>query len=344
MHRRTITTITLVAGCLMLAVELILMRHQLAAARHVVTGARPLWVLIAVGATVVSMQCFARTQRRMLTAADPGTRANVSLARMVGLTYSANALNMTLPAGSAVSVAYIVNRLRGWGSTNAAAIFTVVASGALSSGAFLALAVGCGLAAGAPGTATELAVAAVLTGLLVLAVHRRRHSGIGERRRRSLGRLLGHVERRLRRISVHSADALHDAADGLAGIHPRRRDWMAAANLAAVNWLADFVCLVASCHAVDISGTAPVVLLTAYLAGMSASTIAFLPGGFGVIEVAMIATLHARGVLTTPATAAVLLYRVISCVCVVAAGWAVWSCRALMRLHHHQSDTQSAVS
>ena len=34
----------------------------------------------------------------------------------------------------------------------------------------------------------------------------------------------------------------------------------------------------------------------AYLAGMSASSIAFVPGGFGVIEVAMIATLHAGGV------------------------------------------------
>lgn len=88
----------------------------------------------------------------------------------------------------------------------------------------------------------------------------------------------------------------------------------------------------------------PVVLLTAYLAGMSASSIAFLPGGFGVIEVAMIAALHAGGVLTTPATAAVLLYRMISCVCVVAAGWAVWSCTALTRLHHLMRNAQSAAS
>jgi len=86
--------------------------------------------------TLVSMQCFARTQRRMLHAADPDPRANVTLARMVGLTYTANALNMTLPAGSAVSVAYTVKWLREWGSTNAAAVFTVVASGALSSATF----------------------------------------------------------------------------------------------------------------------------------------------------------------------------------------------------------------
>jgi uncharacterized protein (TIRG00374 family) len=343
MHQRTIKTITVVVGGLLLGVELVLMRHQLAAAVRVLSGARPLWVATAAAATLVSMQCFARTQRRMLHAADPDPRANVTLARMVGITYTANALNMTLPAGSAVSVAYTVKRLREWGSTNGAAVFTVVASGALSSATFFALAAGCGLAAGTtgvPGTATDLALVAAIAALIVaLAVQRRRSSNIGGWLRPMLGR----VERRLRRISVRGADALRDAVDGLAAIHPRRRDWLAGAGLAAVNWLTDFVCLLASCHAVGVSATEPVVLLTAYLAGMSASSIAFVPGGFGVIEVAMIAALHAGGVLTTPATAAVLLYRMISCVCVVAAGWAVWSCSALTR-HHHQRNAPSATS
>jgi uncharacterized protein (TIRG00374 family) len=343
MHRRTIKTITIVVGGLLLGVELVLMRHQLAAAVRVLSGARPLWVVTAAAATLVSMQCFARTQRRMLHAADPAASSNVTLARMVGLTYTANALNMTLPAGSAVSVTYMVNRLRGWGSPNAAAVFTVVASGTLSSATFFALAAGCGLAAGTFGrwgTSTDLALVATMTVLIVaLAVRRRRSSNIGGWVRPVLGR----VERRLRRISVRGADALCDAVDGLAAVHPRRRDWMAGAGLAAVNWLADFVCLLASCHAVGVSVTDPVVLLTAYLAGMSASSIAFVPGGFGVIEVAMIAALHAGGVLTTPATATVLLYRMISCVCVVAAGWAVWSCRALTRLHHHQRNAPSAT-
>lgn len=170
-------------------------------------------------------------------------------------------------------------------------------------------------------------------GLIVaLAVWRRRGRDIGGWLRCALGR----VERRLRRISVRGAVALRDAVDGLVAVHPRRHEWLAAAGLAAVNWLADFLCLLASCHAVGMSVADPILLLTAYLAGMSASSVAFLPGGFGVIEVAMIAALHAGGVLTTPATAAVLLYRMISCVCVVAAGWALWSCSALTRAHHHQ--------
>lgn len=327
MPRRAVKTGIAITGCVLLAIEIVLMRPELAAASRAAIGARPLWVLAAASATVVSMQCFARTQRRMLTAADPATGGNVTLRRMVGLTYTANALTMTLPAGNAVSVAFVVNRLRGWGSTGAAAAFTVAASGALSSGAFFALGAVYGLTSGPPGTATELLMATVAIVVGVVVVRRRWHRGRGDRHRPILGR----VEQGLRRISVRAADALRDAADGLATIHPRRRDWTAGAVFAAMNWLADFVCLIACCHAVGTSATAPGVLLTAYLAGMSASSIAFLPGGFGVIEVAMIATLHAGGVEIAPATAAVLLYRVISCVCVVAVGWAIWSCGALAR-------------
>jgi uncharacterized protein (TIRG00374 family) len=342
MQRRTIATIILTAAGLLVVVEVVLMHDQLAAALRVLTGAHPVWVLIAVAATAVSMQSFARTQRRMLNAADPGSRGEVTVVRMVALTYTANALNMTLPAGSAVSVAYVVNRLRGWGSTSATAIFTVVASGVLSSGTFFALAAGCALAAGASGTTgvvRELAVAAAVTLVAVIVWHHRRtHDGTP---RDALRTVLAYLERQLRRISVRKADALHDATEGLAGIRPRRQDWIAGTALAALNWLADFACLVASCHAVDIAVTAPVVLLTAYLAGMSASSIAFLPGGFGVIEVAMIAALHTGGVPVAPATAAVLLYRVISCVCVVAAGWAIWSGRALAHLQHRPNGVRS---
>ncbi len=287
---------------------------------------RPAWVITAVVATVVSMQCFARTQRRMLHAADPGARATVTLARMVGVTYAANALNMTLPAGGPVSAAYMIKRFRDWGSTSVAATFTVVASGVLSSVTFFALVIGCGLAAGrfgASGAGTYLlAIAASVVAVGAVVV--RRDCDPAGRLRRVLGRL----ERRLRRISDRGADALHDAVEGLVAVHPRRRDWLAGAGVAAANWLADFGCLAASGRATGLSDVDPVVLLSAYLAGMLASSMAFVPGGFGVIEVAMVATLHSGGVATAPAAAAVFLYRMISCVGVVAAGWVVWFRRA----------------
>lgn len=177
MRWRTITTLTVVVGGLLLGVELVLMRHQVAATVRALSGARPLWVATAAVATLVSIQCFARTQRRMLHAADPDPRAHVTLVRMVGLTYTANALNMTLPAGSAVSVAYTVKRLREWGSTKVAAVFTVVASGALSSATFFVLAAGCGLAAGtsaASDPSTCLLLVAAIAALIIAFTVRRR--------------------------------------------------------------------------------------------------------------------------------------------------------------------------
>jgi uncharacterized membrane protein YbhN (UPF0104 family) len=57
------------------------------------------WLSLAVVAELVSMQAFAGVQQRMLAAG--GRR--VSTCRMVGLTYAANAVNATLPGGSALS-------------------------------------------------------------------------------------------------------------------------------------------------------------------------------------------------------------------------------------------------
>src|SRR5690242_2758067 len=53
------------------------------------------WLLVAVVAEFVSMGAFARVQRRMLRAG--GTQ--VPMRRMVALTYAANAVSVTLPAG-----------------------------------------------------------------------------------------------------------------------------------------------------------------------------------------------------------------------------------------------------
>jgi len=53
------------------------------------------WLLLALGAQFAAFGAFARLQRRMLAAG--GTR--LSMPHMLTLTYAANALNATLPAG-----------------------------------------------------------------------------------------------------------------------------------------------------------------------------------------------------------------------------------------------------
>lgn len=74
------------------------------------------------------MGSFTRVQRRIL--ATGGIR--VSMRRMVSLTYAANALSETLPAGVALSSAYTFQRMRVWGASAPLAGFTLLATGVLS--------------------------------------------------------------------------------------------------------------------------------------------------------------------------------------------------------------------
>jgi putative heme transporter len=64
-------------------------------------------------------------------------------------------------------------------------------------------------------------------------------------------------------------------------------------------------------------------LLIVYTAGMAASGISLLPGGVGVVDTVMVLAMVAGGVTAAAALPAVLLYRLISLVAVVAAGWLV---------------------
>ena len=265
------------------------------------------------------MHVFARVQRRMLHAAIPADAPRVPIARMVGLTYSANAVNTTMPAGAAISVGYALTRMRSWGVPGVAAGFAVLASGVLSSVSFAVLLVGCAAVAGGVDVGwVLLGAVAALTVAGVLAV--RHHAAFGLRSLVRGGFEL--VARALDRRRPAAAAAVRRTAAELDAVRPRTRDWVAGGSFALLNWLADLACLVAVFHAVHgTEGTSFALVLTAYVAGMSASSVAFLPGGLGVVEVAMIVAAHAGGVATAPATAAVLLYRLISCILVVAVGW-----------------------
>jgi uncharacterized membrane protein YbhN (UPF0104 family) len=71
------------------------------------------------------------------------------------------------------------------------------------------------------------------------------------------------------------------------------------------------------------------VLLLGYTAGMAAAGISLLPGGIGAVDTAMVLAMVAGGIPAAAALPAILLYRLISLVAVVAAGWAVNAVRRL---------------
>jgi uncharacterized protein (TIRG00374 family) len=93
---------------------------------------------------------------------------------------------------------------------------------------------------------------------------------------------------------------------------------------ASMNWLLDLLCLIAACRAVGASGPTLAVALIAYAGGMAASSLPLLPGGLGVVDGALLLALTHGGLPLADATAAVVLYRLISFVLVAAIGWVFW--------------------
>ena len=303
----------------MLVVEGFVLGPYLAKAGNAIASPDGRWLAVALVAELVSMAAFARVQRRMLLTGGP----RVPIRSMIALTYAANAVSVTLPGGSALSTAYVFRRLRRWGASVPAAGFTVIASGVLSSASFALLALACAILAGTGSVSEVLILLAIGLGALGWLVARR-HGGpdlIVSVARRGLQR----TNRILRRPADSGLSALEHFVQELSTIHPRHRDWLIGLGLAILNWVADLVCLYASCQAVDASRTTVLLVMVAYIAGMSASSISLLPGGLGVVDAAMIFALTSGHVSTVSATAAVLLYRLISYALIVALGWIVWT-------------------
>ncbi|MER5409018.1 lysylphosphatidylglycerol synthase transmembrane domain-containing protein [Streptomyces sp. NPDC002769] len=156
-------------------------------------------------------------------------------------------------------------------------------------------------------------------------------------------RALLHLLRRLRRGAgvQTSADRL---LDELAAMHPPARFWAWGLGLALCNWGGDFACLLAVCHAVGASPPLSTALF-AYIAGMTAaSAVPLLPAGIGVLDAALVLTLHHGGVPVSAATAADLLYRTITPGLVGITGWVllVQQRRRPARPHHVRESSDHA--
>jgi uncharacterized membrane protein YbhN (UPF0104 family) len=274
------------------------------------------WLSAALAVEAASLTSFALLQRRMLAAAG----AALPLRRMTAVTLAANALNATLPGGTALSIGYTARRLGACGASGPAIAFTLMSSGLLSGVTFALLGVFAAFGAGISMTAVAGTGGLVL--LTVLLVRwRERAIGLVTRGTSAVLRWWA----RLRgRPGAGADDAVQRFADGLRAMRVGRADWLAGTAFAAVNWFTDLGCLLASCHAVGVDHAGLGAITCGYLAGMSASSFSFLPGGIGATDVAIVLALTHAGALSGSATAAVVCYRVISLGLPVAAGWLVY--------------------
>lgn len=319
-----------------LAAEIVIFRDRVAGAVTGISRVDPWWLLVAVGATAASMGGFARAQRRMLATGG----VTVSMRRMLAAVYTANALNWTLPGGSALSAAFLWQRWRSWGATAGTAAFALTAGGVLSSATFAVICLAAALTVD-PHAAASAAVAgaAVTSGMVAAVFVRRRPHGatlVAARCARVLDRIVVTVRASLMGRARKRGTARGGPASGsgygledfvsrmasdLRGVSPRRRDWSVGVTFAMVNWLADLACLLACARAVYLHGASVPLLVVSWIVGAAAASVSLVPGGIGIVDVAMVAVLTAGGLHTVGATTAVVLYRAISCLLVVAVGW-----------------------
>ena len=301
---------------LVLGVEIALAAPYLSGAMAAVIQAADGWVGLAMLAAAGSLTAFALVRRRLLHAAGIRVTTAASLASIL----VANAFHMTLPGGVAFSTGYAFRWMRQHGAATTVAGWSLAINGLLSTAGLTGL----GLAASLlTGTTSWVRLVVEIAGIAVLVLgvgHVVRHPA---RVVSAAGRLLEAVNRFRRRPLDTGRSRLVETVAQLKLVRPSGRDWTAAAVFAVLNWVLDLVCLVACTHAVGLTGLPPTVLLTAYVAGMAASSLSLLPGGLGVVDAALVLGLVAGGAPAAAAVSAVVLYRLISLVGVVATGWAV---------------------
>jgi len=296
------------------------------------------WIALAALLQAVSLAAFALQQQRLLD--NLGVRLRVR--RLLAVTLARSALSISLPAGAAVSTAYALREYQKAGVSRRIGAASAVVSGLASIGGLTLLYVagGAGIVARDPGAFLSwrpLAVVAALTGITVATmVLGRRYAA---RPRRTPGGAGPVRDSRAGRLVTRLLASARDAWRAGAGL--RVRDWTVALAYAAVNWLADLLCLAAACRALGL----PVGLTTLagiYLGVQIVRQVPLTPGGVGVIETALVAGLTATGATAITAAAAVLVYRLLSCWLIIPAGGA--AALALRRATPAPARTGKAVA
>jgi uncharacterized protein (TIRG00374 family) len=174
------------------------------------------------------------------------------------------------------------------------------------------------MAAGSSADWRHLAALLLATVLLVLGAHRlAQHPEL-------LNRPLALVNRLRRRPAEHGHDRLRGFLTQLRTARLRPALGLAAAVLALANWLLDAVGLWLCFRAIGEPPPSLIATLLAFCAAMAAGSVTIVPGGFGVIDSALILGLITGGVPASTAVAVTVLYRIRSFGFIIGLGWLSW--------------------
>jgi uncharacterized membrane protein YbhN (UPF0104 family) len=273
------------------------------------TSAHPWWLVLAAVAELTSLRHFALQQRRLLA----GFGVSMSVPRAVAVTFTRSAISFSLPAGSAVSAGFAFRQFRTAGATRRTAGAVAVLSSVLSGAALIVMygavvLIPRGSATGNTDTFV-LVVSLLVIGALVFGVD----YWLSPRCNPSTPLVVDDEAIQEKGLRAAGRRTFAD----LRSLPPR--SWVLSMIHATVNWGLDFACLAATAAAFDID-VSLVRLATVYLTVQLVRQIPISPGGIGVVEVALLAGLVSAGADHGPATAAMLVYRLLSCWMIIPMG------------------------
>ena len=302
---------------IVLTVEIVLVRDQLAKAWKSLISANWWWVFAAVLAALASMHSFAQIQRTLLRSAG----VVVKQWRSEAAFYAGNALSTTMPGGPVLSATFVYRQQRMWGASPVVASWQLVMSGVLQVVGLALLGLGGAFLLGA--SKNPLSLIFTLGGFLALlllaqsvAANPQQIDGIGVR-------VLAGVNSVRGKPSDTGLAKWREMLLQLESVTLTRRALGTAFSWSIFNWVADVACLAFAAYA---AGGHPSLagLTVAYAAARAVGSIPLMPGGLLVVEAVLVPGLVSSGMTLASAISTMLIYRLVSWIFISAIGWVVF--------------------
>jgi putative heme transporter len=300
-----------------LAVEVVLVKDQLAKAWGSLLSANWWWVLAAAFAALGSMHSFAQIQRTLLKSAG----VEVKQWRSEAAFYAGNALSTTMPGGPVLSATFVYRQQRLWGASPVVASWQLVMSGVLQVVGLALLGLAGAFLLGA--SKNPLSLIFTLGGFVALlllaqsvASNPQQIDGIGVRVLSWFNSLRG-------KPVDTGLDKWREMLQQLESVSLSRRALGVAFSWSLFNWVADVACLAFAAYA---AGGKPSLagLTVAYAAARAVGSIPLMPGGLLVVEAVLVPGLVTSGMTLASAISAMLIYRLVSWIFISAIGWVVF--------------------
>ncbi|MHA2789993.1 lysylphosphatidylglycerol synthase transmembrane domain-containing protein [Corynebacterium sp. S7] len=280
-------------------------------------AAHPLPLVFAVIAAILALVAMSEVMRLLINSDED---LNVSLKETTDITLASNAWSTSFPGGAAFSGWLTFRVQRSWGASVALCGWFFVVSSVISTMWLVLIGIGAVLFLGANLSLTSLIVTLVLTIFVIWGVYwATTHPAV--------------LSSWAKRLPVKIRAKSLQIVDQLATVHMTPKAFIGASAASLANRLLDAVTLyftvwavlgsppgiVASHNHTTIMGVA-LAYVMAKLAGIAQVT----PGGVGTVEALTAGALVASGMTLVDATAAVVIYRIISFGLITVIGWIVF--------------------